>query len=64
MKAMLVISLYSCPYINWQKCYIFLIIAYFYSSMKLEKSTEQVLPGREGRGGKRVEAGAGGRNDS
>jgi hypothetical protein len=24
--------------------YIFLIIAYFYSSMKLEKSTDQVLP--------------------
>jgi hypothetical protein len=27
----------------------FLIIAYFYSSMELEKSAEQVLPGRGGR---------------
>jgi hypothetical protein len=28
----------------------FLIIAYFYSSMELEKSAEQVLPGRGGEG--------------
>jgi hypothetical protein len=27
MKAMLGISLYSCPYLNKQKCYVFLIIA-------------------------------------
>jgi hypothetical protein len=44
---MLGISLYSCPYLNQQKRYVFLIIAYLYSSTKLEKSTEQVLPGRE-----------------
>jgi hypothetical protein len=35
--------------------------AYVFSSMELEKSSEQVLPGREGR--ERVGAGAGGRND-
>jgi hypothetical protein len=51
MKAMLGISLYSCPYLNWQKCYVFLIIAYFNSSTELEESAEQVLPGREGGGG-------------
>jgi hypothetical protein len=58
MKVMLGISLYSCPYLNWQKCYVFLIIAYFYSSTELEKSTEQVLPGRE-----EGEDGAGGRRE-
>jgi hypothetical protein len=31
--------------------------------MELEKSAKQVLPGREEGGGKRVGAGAGGRND-
>jgi hypothetical protein len=31
--------------------------------MELEKSTEQVLPGREKGGKERVEAGTGGRND-
>jgi hypothetical protein len=46
---MLGISLYSCPYLNYQKSYVFLIIVYFYSSTELEKSAEQVLPGREGR---------------
>jgi hypothetical protein len=40
-----------------QKCYAFLIIAYFYSSMELEKSAEQVLPGSEGGGKERVRAG-------
>jgi hypothetical protein len=64
MEAMLGISLYSYPYLNWQKCYVFLTIVYFYSSTELEKSAEQVLPGK-GRGrGERVEAWAGGRNDS
>jgi hypothetical protein len=63
MKAMLGISLYSCPYLNYQKCYVFLIIAYFYSSMELEKSAEQVLPGREGAVGKSVRMGAGRKND-
>jgi hypothetical protein len=32
---------------------VFLIIAYVYSSTKLEKRTEQVLPGIKGRGGKK-----------
>jgi hypothetical protein len=50
MKAMLRISLYSCPYLNFQKCYVFLVIIYFYSSMELENDAEQVLPGREGGG--------------
>jgi hypothetical protein len=45
MKVMLGISLYICPYLNWQKRFVFLIIAYFYSSTELEKSPEQVLPG-------------------
>jgi hypothetical protein len=43
------------------KCYVFLIIAYVFTSTKLEKRAEQVLPGseeggegadREGSGGK------------
>jgi hypothetical protein len=53
MKAMLGISLYSYPYLNWQKRFIFLIIAYFYSSMELESSAAQVLLGSKGRGGMR-----------
>jgi hypothetical protein len=32
--------------------YVFLITAYFYTSMELEKSAEQALPGREGEGGR------------
>jgi hypothetical protein len=57
MKAILGISLYSCSYLNYQECYVFLIIAYFYSSTELEKSAEQVLPGREGEGEEMVEVG-------
>jgi hypothetical protein len=60
MKAMLGISLYSCPYLNKQKCYVFLIVAYFYSSMELEKIAEQVLPGRERGGREMMGVGAGG----
>jgi hypothetical protein len=56
-KAIPGISLYSCPYLNYQKCYVFLIITYFYSSMELEKSAEQVLPGREEVGGERSRLG-------
>jgi hypothetical protein len=37
MKVMLGISLYSYPYLNQQKCFVFLIIAYVYSSTKWEK---------------------------
>jgi hypothetical protein len=61
MKAMLGISVYSCPYLNWQKHYVFLIIAYFYSSTELKKSTVQVLPGSEGGG--REEGGGGGQGE-
>jgi hypothetical protein len=60
MEAMLGISLYSYPYLNQQKCYVFLIIAYVYSSTKLEKRAGQVLPGSEGGGVKREGMGAGG----
>jgi hypothetical protein len=34
-----------------EKRYVFLIIAYAFSSTKLEKRAEQVLPGSEGSGG-------------
>jgi hypothetical protein len=50
MEAMLGISLYSYPYLNYQKHYVFLIIAYVFSSTKLEKRAKQVLPGSEGGG--------------
>jgi hypothetical protein len=38
---------------NSQKHYVFLIIAYVYSSTKLEKRAEQVLPGSKGGGGEK-----------
>jgi hypothetical protein len=50
MEAMLGISLYSYPYLNEQKHYVFLIIVFIYSSIKLEKRAEQVLPGSNGGG--------------
>jgi hypothetical protein len=50
MEAMLEISLYSYPYFSYQKYYVFIIIAYVYSSIKLKKGAEQVLPGSEGSG--------------
>jgi hypothetical protein len=53
MEAMVGISLYSYPYLNEQKCFVFLILAYVFSSTKLEKRAEQVLPGSEGVGGER-----------
>jgi hypothetical protein len=52
MEAMLVISLYSYPYLNQQKCFVFLIIAYVFSSTKLDIRVEQVLPGSQGVRGK------------
>jgi hypothetical protein len=58
MEAMPGISVYSYPYLNWQNGYVFLIIAYVYSSTKLEKRTEQVLSGSEGAWGE--EGGEGG----
>jgi hypothetical protein len=57
MEAMLGISLYSYPYLNSQKRYAFLIIAYVFSSTKLEKRAEQVLPGSKGGGGDGERAG-------
>jgi hypothetical protein len=44
---MLGISLYGSPYLNEQKRYVFLIIAYVFSSTKLEKRAEQILPRTE-----------------
>jgi hypothetical protein len=60
MKAMLGISLYSYLYLKLAKM-LCLIIAYVFSSIKLEKRAEQVLPGSEGGGGNRE--GAGGRGE-
>jgi hypothetical protein len=58
MEVTLGISLHSYPYLNKHKRYVFLIIAYVFSSKKLEKRAEQVLPGSErGKGG-----GGGGRS--
>jgi hypothetical protein len=50
MEAMLGISLYSYPCLNYQKCFVFFIIAYVFSSTKLEKRAEQEV--RWGEGGK------------
>jgi hypothetical protein len=51
---MLGISLYSYPYLKYQKHAIFLIIAYVFFSTKLEKEAEKFLPGsgRWGVGGR------------
>jgi hypothetical protein len=57
MKAMLVISLCSYPYLNQQKCFVFLIIAYVFSSTKFAIRAEQVLPGSKS--GWRGEGGVG-----
>jgi hypothetical protein len=43
------------------ECYVFLLIAYVYSSTKLEKWKEQVLP--ESKGGGEEREGAGGRGE-
>jgi hypothetical protein len=53
MEAMLGISLYSYSYLNYQKRFVFLIIAYVFFSTKLEKWSEQFLPGSEGGEGQR-----------
>jgi hypothetical protein len=47
MEAMLGISLYSYPYLNQQKHFVFLIIAYVFSLTKLKIRAKQVLPGSE-----------------
>jgi hypothetical protein len=57
MKAMLGISLYSYPYLNYQKCFVFLIIAYVFSSTKLEKRAEQIRPASGVGGEEREEVG-------
>jgi hypothetical protein len=56
------ISLYSYPYLNQQKCFVFLIIYYVLSSTKLEKRAEQLLPGSGGRRQEGDRQEAGGRN--
>jgi hypothetical protein len=53
METMLGMSLYSYPYLSQQKCFVFFIIAYVFSSTKLEKRIEQVLPGSELGGGEK-----------
>jgi hypothetical protein len=58
MEAMLGISLYSCPYLNWKNLFVFLIIDYVFSSTKLKKRAEQFLPASEGGWGR--EKGRGG----
>jgi hypothetical protein len=57
MEAMLGISLYSYSYLNYQKHFVFLIIAYVFSLTKLEKKEEQVLPGSKGDWGEREKVG-------
>jgi hypothetical protein len=44
---MLGISLYNYPYLNYQKCFVLLIIVYTLSSTKLEITAEEFLPGSE-----------------
>jgi hypothetical protein len=46
-------SLYSYPYLNYQKPLVLPIIAYMLSSTKLEIRAKQFLPGSEGVGGER-----------
>jgi hypothetical protein len=55
MGAMLGIFLHSYPYAKLAKTLCLLIIVYVFSSIKLEKRAEQVLPGNEEIGGKREE---------
>jgi hypothetical protein len=59
MEAKLGISLYSYPYLNEQTRFVFLIIAYVFSSTKLKQRAEQVLPGIEGVGRRGRGRGAG-----
>jgi hypothetical protein len=48
METILGISLYSYPYLNQQKCFVFLITSCIFSPTKLEERAEQVLPGSKG----------------
>jgi hypothetical protein len=54
-------SLYSYPYLNWQKFLFLPIIAYTLSSTKLGIRAKEFLPGSEGLRG--VREGAGGRGE-
>jgi hypothetical protein len=69
MEAKLGISLYSYPYLNWQKLLVLLINAYTLSLTKLEIKAKQYLLGSEGvgargRGGEKGRGlGEGGSND-
>jgi hypothetical protein len=62
MEAMLGISLYSYPYLKLAKTICLCIIAYVFSSTKLEKWPEQALPGRRRVGGRKVGLGTEGRS--
>jgi hypothetical protein len=53
MKAMRGTSLYSYPYLNYQKPLVILIIVYSLSLTKLEIRAEQSLPGSEEVGGRK-----------
>jgi hypothetical protein len=53
MKAIRGISLYSYPYLNYQKPFVLLIIVYTLSSTKLEIRAKQFLPGNKEVGGER-----------
>jgi hypothetical protein len=63
MEAMLGMSLYSKPYLNKQNRYVFLIIAYVYSSTNWRKGQNRFFLEARGVGGRGRGQGAGGRND-
>jgi hypothetical protein len=63
MEAMLGVSLYSYPYLNYQKCFVFLIIACIFSLTKLEIRPEQVLPRSEGGRGVGTQGGGRGQGE-
>jgi hypothetical protein len=48
LEAMLRISLYRYLYLNWQKRFVALIIAFVFCPTKLEIRAEQILPGNDG----------------
>jgi hypothetical protein len=64
MEAMLGISLYSYIYLKLAKMLCFFIISCVFSSTKLEKRVEQVLPGSRGVGVMGKGVGVRRRNDS
>jgi hypothetical protein len=62
MEATLGLSLYSCLYLKLAKMLSFLL-SHIFSSTKMEKRAEQVLPGSRGMEGRRGKGGRrGGRN--